>query len=68
MSKFYIVWNGARNEAFVTNDENDANSVVTGHPHYSLGWPTESTVGAAFRESYEDDNLTVEEIEIPATT
>jgi hypothetical protein len=63
-AKFYIVWNGARNEGFVTEDESDAIAAVTGRPHYDLGMPTQSTIGEAFHEAYGDDPVTLEEITI----
>lgn len=60
--QFYIVWNGARTEGFVTDDESDAIAAVTGQPHYDLGMPSQSTIGEAFHEAYGDDPVTLEEI------
>lgn len=62
VDRVYIVWNGARNEGFVTEDENDAVTAVTGQPHYALGMPTQSSIGEAFHEAYGDDPVTLEEI------
>lgn len=62
--RFYIVWNEARNEAFLTDDYSDANSVVTGVPHYDHSYPSQSTIGEAFHEAYGDEGLSVEEIDL----
>ncbi len=66
MATFFIVWNEARNEGFITDDAADAQSAVTGRPNYDLGYPSSSTVGSAFREAYEDDTLSIEQVELPA--
>lgn len=58
----YIVWNGARNEAFVTDDRDDAEQAATGE-HGVIG----STLAEAFYEAYGDDEaLKVEEITVVA--
>lgn len=62
--QFYIVWNGARNEGFVTESEADAYAAKTGQPHYELGFPSQSSIGEAFGEAYGDDPVTIEEITI----
>lgn len=63
-TQYYIVWNAGKTEGFVTDDEADARSTLTGRPNYTLGYPSTSTAGAAFRETYEDDDLTLEEVRI----
>lgn len=68
MTTYYIVWNPARNEGFVTTDPEDADYVRTGFsPNMAL-----PTAGQAFREAYCDDEddgteLPMQEIEIEAT-
>ena len=59
---FHIVWNEARNEGFITDDEQDALACLSGGNRYGG-----STVGIAFSESYEDDDLSMETITLPAT-
>lgn len=64
--EFYIVWNEARNEGFVTDDLGDAEqaagvvSVRTISSH--LGG---SAVGECFGESYDDDVKTIERHTLP---
>lgn len=60
MKKFYIVWNEARNEGFITDDRDDARQCVIG----SFGNLC-SSAGQAFAENYEDDDRTMQEIELP---
>lgn len=63
MSKFWIVWNPAKNEGFITNDEDDATFVSTGD-WSSLGV---SVVSDAFRETYgehSDDDLPMQEVDL----
>lgn len=62
--QFYIVWNGSRNEGFVTEDANDARSVLSGEPHMGEGYPSMSVIGEAFYHAYDGDPVTVEEITI----
>ena len=63
---FFIIWNKARNEAFVTDREDDAESVASGRPHYGQGYASMSTVGEAFHEAYGDEGLAVETLDLPA--
>lgn len=60
MSKFYIVWNEARNEGFITDDEQDALACLHGGNRYGG-----STLGIAMSETYEDDELALEEVDLP---
>lgn len=63
--KYYIVWNAAKNEGFITDDEGDAVYTATGVSGL-FGVPP---IGDAFRESYADDEdgeeLELQEIELP---
>lgn len=61
--KVYIVWNEARNEGFITTDEGDAKYVRSGNRRH-LSCPYTPTLGDQFRENYEGDKLTLQEIEI----
>ena len=67
--EFYIIWNDGRNEAFVTDDKADAVSICTGESHYdaALGFYAMSSAGEAFHRAYEDDDLNVETIRLPAS-
>lgn len=61
--KFYIVWNQARNEGFITDEMEDAEFVATGDQS-GFGVPT---AGEAFREAYADgpdDDLYIQEVMI----
>ncbi|WPE22453.1 hypothetical protein [Shinella zoogloeoides] len=58
-SKFYIVWNGARNEGFITDDISDAKQAFMGR----FRNPS-STVGEAFYAAYDDDVRGIQAIEI----
>ena len=49
----YIVWNAARNEAFVTDEYKDAETAVNGGDEGS-------TVALAFNEAYSDEDLKIE--------
>jgi hypothetical protein len=70
--KAYIVWNEARNEGVIFTDcgrgdstsaKQDANFVVTGD---LVGGPSgNSAMGCCFRGIYEDEDLSLEEIELP---
>lgn len=60
--QFYIVWNEAKNEGFITDDENDANACC-----HRRRRALSSTVGDAFAEAYEDDNMTIEVVTLPET-
>jgi hypothetical protein len=62
--KYFIVWNSGRSEGFITDCQHDAQSCKTGKPHRQLGYMSQSAVGEAFHEAYEDDGLRVQEIEI----
>lgn len=63
--RYFIVWNTDRSEGFVTDDHADAVSATTGSSNYTLGYPSQSTAGAAFHETYEDDSpLELQEVEI----
>lgn len=59
MAKFYIVWNEAKNEGFVTADKRDAMEAVRGR----FRNPS-SVIGEAFFNAYEDDYRTMQEIKI----
>lgn len=53
--KLYIVWNEARNEGFVTDDEQDAIACCK-----RVKRLISSTAGDAFAETYDDDKLSME--------
>lgn len=60
--KFYIVWNPAKNEGFITDDRKDALFASEGISRH--GNPT---LGEALRECYAEDDdeaLPMQEIEI----
>jgi hypothetical protein len=61
---FWIVWNGARNEGFITDCREDAEATVSGEQTWLHGYPSSSTVGDAFRETYEDETLSIERVEL----
>lgn len=61
MSKFYIVWNEGRNEAFITDDEGDAKVAATGCTRPLISY---STAAMAFHEAYSQDVLKVETIDL----
>lgn len=63
--KFWIVWNEAKNEGFITDDEDDA--IACEARAAGLRQAITSTVGEAFAEAYEDDELSIEEVELPCT-
>ncbi len=52
MKTIFIVWNPAKNEGFVTDDQEDANYCSTGDDSACFG---HSSVAEAFRESYADE-------------
>ena len=52
--EFFIVWNEARNEGFITDDESDALACLRG------GECSGSTAGLSFAEIYDDDERTLE--------
>lgn len=59
MATYYIVWNEDRSEGFITDDESDAKQVASGrfrNPYTSAG--------EAFRECYEGDDLSLQELDI----
>lgn len=58
--KFYIVWNEARNEGYVTDDYSDALYTQTGDQQ-TFYTPS---LGDAMRECYDDEDLVLEEIEL----
>ena len=58
--RFFIVWNGKKNEGFITDNQLDALDVAEGE---DFGCPN-STVGEAFRETYDGQALSIQEIEI----
>ncbi len=60
--KFYIVWNEARNEGFITDDEFDASLCARGEIRSG------STVGIAFSEAYDDDERVLQEVLLPVVT
>jgi len=63
--KYYIVWNKAKTEAFVTDCRKDALATVKGKPYRGThGMLTESTVGSAFHAAYDDEKLKVEAIDL----
>lgn len=64
MKKYFIVWNAGKSEGFITDMEADAKSTKSGRPHRELGYSSQSTAGAAFHEAYEDDKLTIQEVEL----
>jgi len=66
MAKYFIVWNADKSEGFITTDEDDACSALTGEPHMGLGYPTQSTLGEAFFENYgeEGDCPPIEQVEL----
>lgn len=57
MAKHYIVWNESKSEGFVTTDEQDALQVLNGRFAH-----VRSSAGEAFRETYPDDNMTLERV------
>ncbi len=63
--KYWIVWNDARSEGFITQDQGDAEYTATG---ISTSFGV-TTVGDAFRETYADGEeyaeFDIQEIEIP---
>lgn len=58
--KFYIVWNEAKNEGFITDDRDDALACHAGKQRL-----ISSSMGDAFAEIYDDDDLSLEEVELP---
>ena len=56
---YYIVWNEARNEGFVTDDFNDAKMVRSGRFRGAY-----TTAGSAFQEAYDDEDLGLQSVEI----
>ena len=57
--QFFVVWNEARNEGFITDDEADASACLFGV--HGNG----STVGIAFAEAYDDDERIMENVCLP---
>jgi len=60
VSDYFIVWNANRSEGFVTNDERDALKAAGKMAVMGI----ESTIGREFRETYDDDKLMVQRIDI----
>lgn len=56
---YFIVWNADRTEGFITDDQNDA---LTAAGNRQVNY--ESTLGATFREQYEDQKRTVQPVTI----
>jgi hypothetical protein len=56
---YYIVWNEARNEGFVTDDFNDARMVRSGRFRGAY-----TTAGSAFQEADADEDLGLQTVEI----
>lgn len=65
MSKYYIAWNAARTEGFITLHKSGQDTAMTNKADRSRGYPSRSTVGAAFFEAYEDEKKHRQTIEIP---
>lgn len=57
--KRYIVWNEDKTEGFVTDDKKDALMVFMGN--FSSPY---TSAGKAFYDCYEDQDLSLQEIEI----
>lgn len=56
--EFFVVWNSARNEGFITSDKRDAEWVASGRNRPF----TTPTVGEAFREAYAEDGICPAEV------
>lgn len=57
MGTYYIIWNEAKTEGIITDSGRDANDIAEGNP-------SEMTLGNEFAELYEEDELTVQIVEI----
>lgn len=66
MAKYFIVWNADKSEGFITNDEADATSALTGKANLALGYPSQSALGSEFYANYgeEGDCPPVQEVEL----
>lgn len=64
--KYYIAWNATRTEGFITDDKNGQNTAMTNKADRSRGYPSRSSVAAAFFEAYEDEKKCRQTIELDA--
>lgn len=65
MTTYYIAWNEARSEGFVTDSKEDAQSARTGKRRRRHGYSSISTVAEAFHDAYDGDAFPrIQKIEI----
>lgn len=63
MTKAYIVWNAGRTEGVVfTGEEGRDDALQTVRKEFGA---VSSSIGEAFAEAYDDDELTLQEIDLP---
>jgi hypothetical protein len=65
MTTYWIAWNEAKTEGFITDDKVDAQSARTGKCRRARGYSSISSVADAFHDCYEDDKFPrIQKIEI----
>lgn len=64
MSEYYIVWNEGCTEGFVTKDKAAVKTATNNTPDRSRGYPSRSTLASAFFETYGDDKVSTQKVEI----
>jgi hypothetical protein len=64
MSRYFIAWNSTKTEGFITVDKSGQDTAMTNKLNRSRGYPSRSTVAAAFFEAYEDEKKYRQTIEI----
>jgi hypothetical protein len=64
MTKYFIAWNSDKTEGFISIDKAAQNTAMTNKADRSRGYPSRSTVGAAFFEAYEDEKKYRQTVEI----
>jgi hypothetical protein len=55
MAKYFITWNATMTEGFISDDKAGQDTAMTNKMDRSGGYPSRSTVAAAFFEAYEDE-------------
>lgn len=64
MSEYYIVWNEGCTEGFITNDKLAVKTATKNIADRSRGYPSRSCLAMAFFETYGDDKVSTQKVEI----
>ncbi len=67
MAKYFIVWNDGGTEGFITTDKAAVKTAIKNTPDRSRGYPSRSSLAAAFYETYGDEKLSTQTVDIQTT-